>query len=65
MKTAPFPFSAYSKYISGVGEGDVNNEDFHAKKACDYLKDAIEVCYEISHYHMSLNIDSVRCAEMC
>ena len=49
METAPFPFSAYSKYISGVGEGDVNNEDFHAKKACDYLKDAIEVCYEISH----------------
>ena len=34
---------AYDDYKKSVEEGDDGKENFHARKACDYLKAAVEV----------------------
>ena len=38
-----FSFRAYKSYKAAVEAGDDGEPHFHARKACDYLKSAVEV----------------------
>ena len=41
-------FRAYKSYKAAVEAGDDGQPNFHARKACDYLKSAVEVIFQFS-----------------
>ena len=41
-------FSAHMNYVAAVNQGDDGRPDFHARKACNYAEQAIQV---VSEFH--------------